>query len=89
MVKDESLSLIQADYQNYEKSISSIKDQYLRYPREISIETAVLCNARCKFCAYKDSPRKGQKLSTELFKKIVKRYYIKEMGLKNALAASI
>lgn len=49
MIKDESLLLIQADYQNYEKSISSINDQYLRYPREISIETVVLCNARCKF----------------------------------------
>ena len=45
--------------------------KFLAYPRIVSIETLVLCNARCSFCAYPDSERKGEKLSSELFYKII------------------
>jgi len=37
---------------------------YLYQPREVSIETFTLCNARCTFCPYPTLDRKGTKMDT-------------------------
>jgi pyruvate-formate lyase-activating enzyme len=44
---------------------------YLDYLRIVSIETLVACNASCSFCAYPDSERKGERMETSLFYKII------------------
>lgn len=41
------------------------------WPREISIETQALCNARCTFCPYPTMERKGVRMSDELLDKLV------------------
>jgi MoaA/NifB/PqqE/SkfB family radical SAM enzyme len=57
----------------YGKSVSKIvaSGNYIDYPRVVSIETMVACNAKCSFCAYPDSERKGDKMDTDLFYKII------------------
>ncbi len=65
------LPLIEANYKEYQSRVKSLQNKSLIYPRNISIETFVVCNAQCKFCAYPNSPRKGEKMSTQLFLKIV------------------
>lgn len=39
-----------------------MSDQYLKQPREVSIETMALCNAACTFCPYPTLARQGTKL---------------------------
>src|ERR1051325_7935923 len=42
---------------------------YLRQPREVSIETYALCNAKCEFCPYPTLERKGTRMTTaDVFK---------------------
>lgn len=43
---------------------------FLDWPREVSIETYALCNARCTFCPYETMERKGQKMSDELLTRL-------------------
>lgn len=38
---------------------------YLDQPREVSLETLTLCNARCNFCPYPALDRKGTKMPTD------------------------
>lgn len=71
MKKYKSIPFIQADYQNYKTTTINAQALYELYPRVISIETQVLCNAKCGFCPYPSSERKGQEMSTELFLKIL------------------
>lgn len=48
-----------------------LSEKYLHYPKSVSIETLVACNAKCSFCAYPDSERKGEKLDADTFYKII------------------
>lgn len=48
-----------------------MSDPYLYQPREISIETLTLCNARCEFCPYDTLDRKGARMSDELLVSIL------------------
>lgn len=42
---------------------ATVNLQYLYQPREVSLETLALCNARCTFCPYPTLERKGVKMS--------------------------
>ena len=57
----------------YGKSVAKVigNKTWLDYPRVVSIETMVACNAKCSFCAYPNSERKGERMETELFYKII------------------
>ena len=66
-----ALNLIQADYDAYPTSVAALQGTYTHYPRNVSIETQVKCNAKCSFCPYPTSPRRGEEMSTELFERIV------------------
>lgn len=44
---------------------------HLDYPREVTIETTGVCNARCVFCPHEQLERKHTKMSDELFNKII------------------
>lgn len=65
------IPFIQADYIGYQRTIEKVKAHYVDYPRNVSIETQVKCNAKCSFCPYPMSPRQGQRMSDELFYKII------------------
>lgn len=62
---------MQADYAEYPSRVRELQRQYMSYPRAISIETLVRCNAKCVFCPYPTSARQGQEMSDELFAKII------------------
>ncbi len=62
---------IQANYEKYLENIQLIKSKYLSFPRAISIETQVRCNAKCGFCPYPSSPRQGDEMDTEIFYKLL------------------
>lgn len=63
--------IIQANYCSYLRDTEYLKKNYIEYPRSISIETQVKCNATCDFCAYPNSTRKGMEMPDQLFYKIV------------------
>lgn len=62
---------IQSDYTGYPAAVGELNARYMDYPRVVSVETQVKCNAACLFCPYPVSPRKGQELSERLFLKII------------------
>lgn len=45
--------------------------RYMRQPREVSIETFALCNARCTFCPYPTLDRKGVKMPMGLIMRLL------------------
>ena len=47
------------------------KKKYMEFPETVQIETHAVCNAKCKFCPYPHMNRKGEKMSSGLFDKIV------------------
>lgn len=49
----------------------NIRDVYLDWPHEISIETYSKCNASCTFCPYTTLDRIGTKLSDETLDRII------------------
>lgn len=61
----------QADYAGYANTLLRGKDNYQQYPRTVSIETLVKCNAKCGFCPYPNSTRQGQEMTPELFMKLL------------------
>lgn len=63
--------LIQADYDKYKASVTALQSRFLEYPRTVSIETQVRCNAKCSFCPYPESPRQGEEMPTAMFEKII------------------
>lgn len=63
--------LEESDYKNYSQSVKILKEKYSTYPRRISIETYMWCNAKCSFCPYTSSLRKGQKLPTDHVIKLI------------------
>lgn len=48
-----------------------LEPAYLHQPREVSIETLALCNARCTFCPYPTLERKGMEMSLGLIAKMI------------------
>lgn len=48
-----------------------MRQQFLDYPMEVSVETMALCNARCTFCPYPTIERKGEKMPDELLTRLV------------------
>lgn len=51
--------------------MTSMHVQYLHQPREVSLETLALCNARCIFCPYPTLTRKGVEMSTGLISRCI------------------
>ena len=64
-------SALAASYKNYASGLLAMKAQYLHFPRVVSIETFVSCNAACTFCPYPSSPRQGQRMTDATFYKII------------------
>lgn len=54
-----------------ESPAETFRREHAEYPREISIETMALCNARCTFCPYPTMDRKGTKMPDELLNKLI------------------
>ena len=67
----EILERVSAEYDTYPARLTSARERYLDYPRNISIETQVKCNAKCDFCPYPVSSRKGEEMDEALFYKII------------------
>lgn len=65
------IPFIQANYATYAENLRQLKSRYALYPRVISIETQVRCNAKCGFCPYPSSPRQGEEMSTDFFYKLL------------------
>ncbi len=65
------MKYLQADYTGYANSIAALRERFMQFPRSVSIETQVKCNAKCTFCPYPTSPRQGEEMSDELFYKIL------------------
>lgn len=55
----------------YQKQVEAIQEQCLDYPMFVTVETLALCNAACEFCPYPSMERKGDRMSDELFEKII------------------
>lgn len=56
----------------YVARLRELRDSpYMRYPRDVSIETMSLCNAVCDFCPYPKLERKGTAMSDALIEKIL------------------
>ena len=70
-VIDAKPRMVQADYDAYQALVSSLRSKSSDYPRNVSIETQVRCNAKCDFCPYPESPRQGEEMPTEVFEKII------------------
>ena len=59
-------------FENYQRVVHSWQNSHhLNYPQQVHIETQTVCNARCTFCPYVELERAGQRMSDELFMKIV------------------
>ncbi len=59
--------------QNYEAQVQNLQasSRWLDYPSSVSIETYAFCNAACIFCPYPTLDRKGERMPTPLFTKII------------------
>ena len=51
--------------------MSDLRQFYLDWPHEVSIETFAKCNAACTFCPYTTLDRIGEKMTDELIDKIL------------------
>ncbi|GAB4375956.1 MAG: SPASM domain-containing protein [Elainellaceae cyanobacterium] len=59
-------------FERYQKVVQSWQSShYMDYPQQVHIETQTVCNAKCVFCPYVELDRVGQRMSDELFTKIV------------------
>jgi len=59
-------------FANYQKAVEAWQNSYyIDYPQQVHIETQTVCNAKCVFCPYVELERQGQRMSDELFMKIV------------------
>jgi sulfatase maturation enzyme AslB (radical SAM superfamily) len=52
-------------------SLEFMREQFLDYPMEVTIETQAVCNAACTFCPYPTMERKGDRMPDELLNKLV------------------
>ncbi len=48
-----------------------LREGYLDFPFEVSIESLALCNARCTFCPYPTLDRKGERMPDEMLDRLV------------------
>lgn len=55
----------------YRESFNKLKNGYIEYPMEITIETTGKCNAKCIFCPHSELERRYSDMSNSLFLKIV------------------
>ena len=69
--KSNDVSFVQANYRSYPETVRNLQRSHSKFPRTVSIETQVKCNAKCGFCPYPESPRQGEEMSDELFYKII------------------
>lgn len=60
------------NHENYIDQFKKNLNKYTDYPRKISIETHVNCNAKCFFCPYPTSTRQGEILEENVVDKIFK-----------------
>ncbi len=67
----DSAKIVQSNYDTYHKNVLKSQPNYLDYPRTVSIETLVRCNAACSFCPYPLSERKGERMDDDLVEKII------------------
>lgn len=58
------------DAKQHERDLQS--SVYMKYPKEVHIETQTVCNAACSFCPYPSLDRIGNKMSDSLINKIIK-----------------
>lgn len=58
-----------------------LRNDFLDYPIEVSIETLALCNARCTFCPYPTLERKGERMPDELLDRLVGEVISWQRGL--------
>ncbi len=70
-VIDAKPRMVQADYDAYPSQVLALRPRCSVYPRTVSIETQVKCNAKCDFCPYPKSPRQGEEMPTDVFEKII------------------
>jgi len=70
----------------YRAYCQMLQQQYLDTPMHVHIETVGMCNARCRCCPNAVSPRRTEKMSDELFAKIVED--LKELPQDRFLAIS-
>lgn len=68
---EKQVRFVSADFGGYCEQVAAFQETNLHYPRTISIETQVNCNAKCGFCPYPYSPRQGQEMETDLVYKIL------------------
>ena len=61
------LTGVYEDHKNFMRR----KLKYMEFPEMVQIETHAVCNAQCWFCPYPGMKRKGEKMSSELFDKLV------------------
>lgn len=48
-----------------------LRESYLDFPIEVSIESLALCNARCTFCPYPTLDRKGERMPDEMLDRLI------------------
>lgn len=58
-------------YTLYRDQCGNMARRFTDYPRVVSIETLVRCNATCSFCPYPTSDRQGDRMEDALFYKII------------------
>lgn len=56
---------------DYKESFNMLKNKYIEYPMEITIETTGKCNAKCNFCPHSELERRYSDMSNALFLKII------------------
>jgi len=53
------------------RAMTNLREYYLDWPHEISIETFAKCNAACTFCPYPTLDRIGEKLPDDILDRII------------------
>ena len=61
------LTGVYEDHKNFVRR----KARYMEFPEMVQIETHAVCNAQCIFCPYPHMKRKGERMSSDLFDKLV------------------
>ena len=51
--------------------LEQMRETYLDWPHEVSIETLARCNASCTFCPYTTMERIGEKMPDEMLDRII------------------
>jgi hypothetical protein len=65
------IAQLSPELRNYAAEFLRTRQRFLDYPMHVHLELSGTCDAKCAFCPYAKSPRKGKRMSEELFGKIV------------------